>query len=65
MTKPIKTTRWDVTDYLETAEDVEDYLAEALEDGDPQLIDAALEDAARALSRIRGSSIGVDQIVKR
>jgi DNA-binding phage protein len=53
-----------VTDYLETTEAVAAYLAEALEDGDPQLIDAVLEDAARALSRIRGSSIGVDQIVK-
>ena len=66
MTKLIKTKPWEVTDYLRTAEDVADYLAEALDDGDTQLIDAALDDADRALSRIPGiSSIGVDQIIKR
>lgn len=43
-----KTPPWDVTDHLETSEDMAAYLEAALEDGDPALIAAALGDIARA-----------------
>lgn len=44
----IQTTKWDAVDYLETPEDMADYLRAAFEDGDPRLIAAALGDVARA-----------------
>jgi probable addiction module antidote protein len=42
------TTRWDAADSLETKEDIAAYLDAALEDGDPDLLKAALGDIARA-----------------
>ena len=44
----LKTTRWDAGDYLETKEDIAAYLDAVLEDGDPELLKAALGDVARA-----------------
>jgi len=44
----IKTRPWDVVEHLETEEDMAAYLEAALEDGDPQLVAAALGDIARA-----------------
>jgi probable addiction module antidote protein len=44
----LKTTRWDATDYLETKEDIAAYLDAVLEDGDPNLLKAALGDIARS-----------------
>ena len=44
----INTQPWDATDYLEEEEDVVAYLEAAFEDGDPQLIAAALGDIARS-----------------
>jgi len=44
----LKTTRWDAADYLETREDIAAYLDAVLEDGDPDLLKAALGDIARA-----------------
>lgn len=43
-------TRWDVTDYLRTEEDIRYYLEAAVDDdpGDGSLIRAALNDIARA-----------------
>jgi probable addiction module antidote protein len=43
-----KTRRWDAADSLETKEDVAAYLDAVLEDGDPELLKAALGDVARA-----------------
>jgi probable addiction module antidote protein/putative addiction module killer protein len=43
-----KTTRWDAADSLETKEDIAAYLDAVLEDGDPDLLKAALGDIARA-----------------
>lgn len=43
-----KTYPWDVTEHLDTPEAVTGYLAAAFEDGDPQLIAAAIGDIARA-----------------
>lgn len=44
----LKTTKWDVVDYLKTDEDMADYLEAAIEDGDTAVISAALGDIARA-----------------
>ena len=44
----LKTTKWDVVDYLKTDEDMANYLEAAIEDSDPALISAALGDIARA-----------------
>src|SRR5512147_3086139 len=44
----LKTTKWDVVDYLKTDQDMAEYLEAAIEDGDPALIAAALGDIARA-----------------
>ena len=43
-----QTRPWDVTEHLETEEDMADYLEAVLEDGDPALVAAALGDIARA-----------------
>jgi probable addiction module antidote protein len=45
---PLETTRWDVVDHLRTPEDQAAYLEAAFEDGDPDLIVAAIGDIARA-----------------
>ena len=44
----IKTRKWDTTDYLKTKRDVIGYLDAVLEDGDPELLKAALGDIARS-----------------
>ena len=49
MTVPIETTKWDVQDYLKTAEARVAYLEAAFEDGDPKLISIALGDVARSM----------------
>ena len=44
----LKTEKWDVVDYLKTDEAIEAYLEAAFEDGDIDLICAAIGDIARA-----------------
>lgn len=44
----VKTRRWDAAEHLQTVDDIAAYLDAALEDGEPQLIAAALGDVARA-----------------
>jgi probable addiction module antidote protein len=44
----LQTKPWDVAEHLETKEDLAAYLEAALEDGNPQLIAAALGDIARS-----------------
>jgi len=44
----LKTTKWDVVDYLKTDKEMAAYLEAAIEDGDPALVSAALGDIARA-----------------
>ena len=46
--KKIKTRPWDVVEHLETEEDITAYLEAVLDDGDPNLVSAALGDIARA-----------------
>lgn len=43
-----QTRPWDVVEHLETEEDMAAYLEAALDDGNPQLVAAALGDIARA-----------------
>jgi probable addiction module antidote protein len=43
-----KTRRWDAAETLQTREDIAAYLDAVLEDGDPDLLKAALGDIARA-----------------
>jgi probable addiction module antidote protein len=43
-----QTTRWDVTEYLDSDERIAGYLDAVFEDGDPVLIKAAIADVARA-----------------
>jgi probable addiction module antidote protein len=44
----LKTTKWDVVDYLKTDEDMADYLEAAMEDGHPAVIATAIGNIARA-----------------
>ncbi len=44
----VETTKWDIQDHLNTPEEVAAYLQAAFEDGDQEVILAALGDVARA-----------------
>lgn len=44
----LKTTKWDVTEFLDSEEAIFAYIEAAFEDGDPALIKKALGDVARA-----------------
>lgn len=44
----IETKPWDVTEYLDSEEDIFAYIEAAFDDGDPALIKKALGDVARA-----------------
>ncbi len=61
------TTIWDPSSHLSTEEDVAAYLEAALQDGDPQLVAAALGDIARAkgMSQIaRDAGLGRESLYK-
>ena len=45
---PLKTTKWDAADHLDTPEAAAAYLRVAFEGGDPHLVAAAIGDVARA-----------------
>ena len=58
----VKVSTWDVSEYLETEEDIAAYLNAVVDEGDPVLLQAALGDVAKA----RGmSSIAKDAGVSR
>jgi len=44
----VATTRWDITEYLDSDERIAGYLDAVFEDGDSTLIKAAIADVARA-----------------
>ena len=44
----VDVTAWDASEYLETEEDVVAYLNAVIEEGDPELLQAALGDVAKA-----------------
>lgn len=48
MTNKVKTRPWNASGYLNSPQDIVAYLEAAFEDGDPQLIVAALGDVARS-----------------
>jgi probable addiction module antidote protein len=54
----VTTTRWDVTEHLDTDDAVAAYIDAALEDGDADVIKAALSDVARA----RGMSAMAEKV---
>ena len=64
----LETTRWDPADHLDSVEAVLAYLEAVFEDGNPDLIAAALNDVARA----RGVSdapaldagVGLDAVIR-
>ena len=61
------TTIWDPATHLATADDVAAYLEAALQDGDPQLVGAALGDIARAkgMSKVaRDAGLGRESLYK-
>jgi len=65
--KKTTTTNWDPATHLTTIEDVAAYLEAALQDGDPQVIAAALGDIARAkgMSQIaREAGVGRESLYK-
>ena len=45
----LPTSTWDAADHLKSDEDIRLYLEAAFEDGDSELIDAALSDVARVI----------------
>jgi DNA-binding phage protein len=51
----IETTPWDAVDHLDSNEAILGYLDAVFEDGDPELIAAALNDVARARGLTQGS----------
>jgi probable addiction module antidote protein len=62
-----QTQSWDAANHLETKEDIAAYLEAALEDGDPGLIAAALEDVARSkgMTQIsRDTGLGRESLYK-
>jgi len=66
MTKTTATI-WDPATHLATADDVAAYLEAALQDGDPQLVAAALGDIARAkgMSQVaRDAGLGRESLYK-
>ncbi|MGD0310285.1 MAG: addiction module antidote protein [Acidobacteriota bacterium] len=46
--RELKTTKWDVVDYLKTDQNMADYLEAAMEDGHPAVIATAIGNIARA-----------------
>jgi len=46
--RTLKTTKWDVVEYLKTDEDMANYLEAAMEDGHPAVIATAIGNIARA-----------------
>jgi probable addiction module antidote protein len=62
-----QTRPWDITEHLETEDDMAAYLEVVLEDGDPALVAAALGDIARAkgMAQIaRESGLGRESLYK-
>ncbi len=44
----LKTSRFDIINYLKTEEDIVDYLEAVVEENDPKLLELAIEDITRA-----------------
>ena len=58
----LKLTRWDASEYLETEDDIDRYLALAFEDDNVEHIDLAITTAARARAMTQISEkLGIDR----
>lgn len=59
----LKTTKWDVQDYLKTEEQIAAYLDAVVEENDPALLTKALMDAAKArgMSRV-ARQVGISRV---
>ena len=69
MDEPLKISPWDASEFLETTEDIADFLKFSFESGDLMDIASALRDALKALERIRGTQdklapITLDSVVE-
>jgi probable addiction module antidote protein len=63
----LKTVPWDAADYLKSDKDIVHYLEAVFEDGDPNLVAAALGDVARAkgMARIaQAAGLGRESLYK-
>ena len=63
----IKATKWDVSEYLETEEDIAAYLNAVMEEGDLALLQAAIGDIAKArgmTSIAREAGVGRESLYK-
>jgi probable addiction module antidote protein len=63
----LKTVPWDAADYLKSDKDIAHYLEAVFEDGDPNLVAAALGDVARAkgMARIaQAAGLGRESLYK-
>ncbi|MDP3675011.1 MAG: transcriptional regulator [Novosphingobium sp.] len=64
----IETTRWDAADHLDSVEAVLAYLEAVFEDGNPELIAAALNDVARARGMPGApgldASVGLGEVIR-
>lgn len=63
----VRTSEWDASEYLESEEDISEYLTAVMEEGDPALLQAALGDVAKArgMSDIaRGAHVGRESLYK-
>ncbi len=63
----LKTVPWDATGYLKSDKDIAHYLEAVFEDGDPNLVAAALGDVARAkgMARIaQAAGLGRESLYK-
>ncbi len=63
----LKTASWDAADYLKSDKDIAQYLEAVFEDGDPNLVAAALGDVARAkgMARIaQAAGLGRESLYK-
>ena len=63
----LKTVPWDAADYLKSDKDIAHYLEAVFEDGDPNLVAAAIGDVARAkgMARIaQAAGLGRESLYK-
>jgi DNA-binding phage protein len=56
---PLKTTPWNIQDYLNSDEEIAGFLEAVVEDGTPELLDKALRDIQIARNRLhKGAAVG-------
>ena len=56
----VKVSKFDVVDYLDSEEMIEEYLKAVEEEGNPDLLRAALSNAAKARAALLGKEAGLE-----